>query len=54
MVAQIKAHVISLEGTAPEDQVMLLVGMLLEDEATLHQCDVEALATCLEVKSMLP
>ncbi|XP_039100661.1 ubiquitin-like protein fubi and ribosomal protein S30 [Hyaena hyaena] len=47
-VAQIKAHVASLEGIAPEDQVMLLAGTPLEDEATLGQCGVEALTT-LEV-----
>ncbi|CAO2584394.1 FAU ubiquitin-like and ribosomal protein S30 [Lemmus lemmus] len=47
-VAQIKAHVTSLEGIAPEDQVVLLAGSPLEDEATLGQCGVEALTT-LEV-----
>ncbi|XP_042115566.1 ubiquitin-like FUBI-ribosomal protein eS30 fusion protein [Peromyscus maniculatus bairdii] len=47
-VAQIKAHVSSLEGIAPEDQVLLLAGSPLEDEATLGQCGVEALTT-LEV-----
>ncbi|XP_057579197.1 ubiquitin-like protein FUBI [Hippopotamus amphibius kiboko] len=47
-VAQIKAHVASLEGIAPEDQVLLLAGTPLEDEATLGQCGVEALST-LEV-----
>ncbi|XP_004627313.1 ubiquitin-like protein fubi and ribosomal protein S30 [Octodon degus] len=47
-VAHIKAHVASLEGIAPEDQVVLLAGQPLEDEATLGQCGVEALAT-LEV-----
>nr|XP_048315000.1 FAU ubiquitin-like and ribosomal protein S30 [Myodes glareolus] len=47
-VAQIKAHVTSLEGIAPEDQVVLLAGSPLEDEATLAQCGVEALTT-LEV-----
>ncbi|XP_044767725.1 ubiquitin-like protein FUBI [Neomonachus schauinslandi] len=46
-VAQIKAHVASLEGIAP-DQVVLLAGTPLEDEATLGQCGVEALTT-LEV-----
>ncbi|XP_036058542.1 ubiquitin-like protein fubi and ribosomal protein S30 [Onychomys torridus] len=44
-VAQIKAHVASLEGIAPEDQVVLLAGSPLEDEATLGQCGVEALTT---------
>ncbi|XP_068929761.1 ubiquitin-like FUBI-ribosomal protein eS30 fusion protein [Petaurus breviceps papuanus] len=47
-VAQIKAHVASLEGIAPEDQVLLLGGSLLEDEAILGQCWVEPLST-LEV-----
>nr|XP_004656711.1 ubiquitin-like protein fubi and ribosomal protein S30 [Jaculus jaculus] len=47
-VAQIKAHVASLEGIAPEDQVVLLAGTPLEDEAILAHCGVEALAT-LEV-----
>lgn len=47
-VTQIKAHVASLEGIAPEDQVVLLAGSPLEDEATLGQCGVEALTT-LEV-----
>ena len=47
-VAQIKAHVASLEGIAPEDQVLLLAGTPLVDEATLGQCGVEALST-LEV-----
>ncbi|XP_057554193.1 FAU ubiquitin-like and ribosomal protein S30 [Hippopotamus amphibius kiboko] len=47
-VAQIKAHVASLERIAPEDQVLLLAGTPLEDEATLDQCGVEALST-LEV-----
>ncbi|XP_055987805.1 ubiquitin-like FUBI-ribosomal protein eS30 fusion protein [Sorex fumeus] len=47
-VAQIKSHVASLEGIAPEDQVILLAGTPLEDEATLGQCGVEALTT-LEV-----
>uniref|UniRef100_F6YG60 FAU ubiquitin like and ribosomal protein S30 fusion n=1 Tax=Equus caballus TaxID=9796 RepID=F6YG60_HORSE len=32
-VAQIKAHVASLEGIAAEDQVVLLAGTPLEDEA---------------------
>nr|BAE40285.1 unnamed protein product [Mus musculus] len=47
-VAQIKDHVASLEGIATEDQVVLLAGSPLEDEATLGQCGVEALTT-LEV-----
>ncbi|XP_035558788.2 ubiquitin-like FUBI-ribosomal protein eS30 fusion protein [Canis lupus baileyi] len=52
MVAQIKAHVASLEGIALEDQVLLLAGSPLEDEATLGQCGVEALTT-LEVASRM-
>jgi small subunit ribosomal protein S30e len=44
----LKDHVASLEGIAPEDQVVLLAGSPLEDEATLGQCGVEALTT-LEV-----
>uniref|UniRef100_A0A9L0SHU9 FAU ubiquitin like and ribosomal protein S30 fusion n=1 Tax=Equus caballus TaxID=9796 RepID=A0A9L0SHU9_HORSE len=47
-VAAIQAHVASLEGIAAEDQVVLLAGTPLEDEATLGQCGVEALTT-LEV-----
>uniref|UniRef100_H0XUR1 Ubiquitin-like domain-containing protein n=1 Tax=Otolemur garnettii TaxID=30611 RepID=H0XUR1_OTOGA len=38
----------SLEGIAPDDQVMLLAGTTLEDDAILGQCGVEALTT-LEV-----
>ena len=34
-VAQIKAPVASSEGVSSEDQVLLLAGMPLEDEATL-------------------
>jgi small subunit ribosomal protein S30e len=47
-VTQIKAHVDLLEGIAQEEQVMLLAGTPLEDEATLAHCGVEALTT-LEV-----
>ena len=47
-LAQIKAHLALLESVAPEDQVLLLAGTPLEDEATLGQCGVEALST-LEV-----
>ncbi|XP_043843477.1 ubiquitin-like protein FUBI [Dromiciops gliroides] len=47
-VAQIKAHVASLEGITPEDQVLLLGGSPLEDEAILGQCGLEPLST-LEV-----
>ena len=35
MVAQIKAPVALSEGVTPEDQVLLLACMPLEDEATL-------------------
>ncbi|XP_058511632.1 ubiquitin-like protein FUBI [Ochotona princeps] len=48
MVAQIKAHVASLEGIALEDQVVLPEGTPLEDDAVLTQCGVQALST-LEV-----
>ncbi|XP_006897197.1 PREDICTED: uncharacterized protein LOC102870071 [Elephantulus edwardii] len=47
-VSQIKVHVASLVGIAPEDQVVLLGGTPLEDEAILVQCGVEPLTT-LEV-----
>ncbi|XP_040087123.1 ubiquitin-like protein FUBI [Oryx dammah] len=52
-LAQIKAHVASLEGIAPEDQVLLVAGMPLEDEATLGQCQVEALSTLAVVDCVL-
>ncbi|KFO21155.1 ubiquitin-like protein FUBI [Fukomys damarensis] len=48
MVTKTKAPVASLEGVTPEDQVALAAGKLLEDDATLGQRGVEALAT-LEV-----
>ena len=51
-VTQIRARVASLKGIAPEDQIMLLAGMPLKDEATLGQCGVEALTT-LEVASCM-
>lgn len=38
----------SVSGIAPEDQVLLLAGTPLEDDAILGQCGVEALST-LEV-----
>lgn len=41
LLAQIKAHVASLESVAPGDQVLLLTGTSLEDEATLGQCGVK-------------
>ncbi|KAI5277922.1 FAU ubiquitin-like and ribosomal protein S30 [Manis pentadactyla] len=52
-VAQIKAHVALLEGIAPEDQVLLLAGTPLDDEAALGQCGVEALTTLEVVGRML-
>ncbi|XP_038620660.1 ubiquitin-like protein fubi and ribosomal protein S30 [Tachyglossus aculeatus] len=52
-VAQIKAHVASLEGIAAEDQVLLLGGSPLEDEAVLAHCGVEALSTLEVVGRML-
>nr|XP_054367824.1 ubiquitin-like protein FUBI [Mirounga angustirostris] len=53
-VAQIKAkaHAASLEGHTTEDKVVLLAASPLQDEATLGQCGVEALAT-LEVVGRL-
>ena len=50
-LAQIKASVASLEGIAPEDQVLLVAGTPLVDEATLGQCGVEALSI-LEVAGL--
>ncbi|XP_068930069.1 ubiquitin-like FUBI-ribosomal protein eS30 fusion protein [Petaurus breviceps papuanus] len=51
-ITQIKACVASLEGIAPEDQVLLLGGSPLEDEAILGQCVVEPLST-LEVAGQM-
>ncbi|KAM9678333.1 ubiquitin-like FUBI-ribosomal protein eS30 fusion protein [Trichechus inunguis] len=51
-VAQIKARTAWLEGIAPEDQVVLLSGTPLEDEANLGQCRAEAL-TILEVAGLM-
>ncbi|XP_036608843.1 ubiquitin-like protein FUBI [Trichosurus vulpecula] len=51
-VAQIKAHVVCLEGITPKDQVLFLGGSLLEDEAVLEQCGVEPLFT-LEVAGQM-
>ncbi|XP_030076122.1 ubiquitin-like FUBI-ribosomal protein eS30 fusion protein isoform X2 [Microcaecilia unicolor] len=47
-VAQLKARIESLEGFDVEDQVLLLGGAPLEDEATLEECGISSLAT-LEV-----
>ncbi|XP_008062790.1 ubiquitin-like protein FUBI [Carlito syrichta] len=44
-VAQIKTQVAAPEGIAWEDQDVLLAGTPLEDEVTLGQSGVEALAT---------
>lgn len=40
-LAQIKAHVALSESVAPGDQVLLLTGTSLEDEAILGQCGVK-------------
>uniref|UniRef100_A0A8C9PW83 Ubiquitin-like domain-containing protein n=1 Tax=Spermophilus dauricus TaxID=99837 RepID=A0A8C9PW83_SPEDA len=45
MATQIKVFVASMESITPEDQVGLLAGTLLEAEATLGQCGVEAETT---------
>ncbi|XP_043824974.1 ubiquitin-like protein FUBI [Dromiciops gliroides] len=50
-VAQIKAHVASLEGIAP-GQFLLLGGSSLEDEAILGQCGLEMLSI-LEVAGLM-
>ncbi|XP_043849309.1 ubiquitin-like protein FUBI [Dromiciops gliroides] len=47
-IAQIKAHVSSLEGITPEDQVLFLSSSPQEDETILGQCGLEPLST-LEV-----
>ncbi|KAM4845960.1 ubiquitin-like FUBI-ribosomal protein eS30 fusion protein [Thomomys bottae] len=52
-IAQIKARVASLEGIVPEDQVLLLAGTPLDDDATLGQCGVEALTTLQIVGRLL-
>ncbi|XP_076971852.1 ubiquitin-like protein FUBI isoform X2 [Tamandua tetradactyla] len=52
-VAQIKAHVASLEGLPTEDKVVLLAGSPLQDEATLGHCGVKALTTLEVVGHML-
>uniref|UniRef100_G3PH61 Ubiquitin-like domain-containing protein n=1 Tax=Gasterosteus aculeatus aculeatus TaxID=481459 RepID=G3PH61_GASAC len=44
-VGQIKAHVQGLEGLLVEDQVLLLAGCPLEDDATLASCGVSELCT---------
>ncbi|XP_042534717.1 ubiquitin-like protein FUBI [Dipodomys spectabilis] len=52
-IAQIKAHVASLGDIVLEDQVLLLAGTPLGDDATLGQCGVEALATLQIVDGLL-
>uniref|UniRef100_A0A8C4RY56 FAU ubiquitin like and ribosomal protein S30 fusion n=1 Tax=Erpetoichthys calabaricus TaxID=27687 RepID=A0A8C4RY56_ERPCA len=51
-VSQIKAHIEALEGISPEDQVVLLSGAPLNDEAVLGQCGVSELST-LEVTARI-
>ncbi|MBN3319676.1 UBIM protein, partial [Atractosteus spatula] len=51
-VAQIKAHIEALEGVACEDQVLLVGGSPLQDEALIGQCGVEEFST-LEVTARL-
>ncbi|XP_069821641.1 ubiquitin-like FUBI-ribosomal protein eS30 fusion protein [Dendropsophus ebraccatus] len=51
-VSQIKAHISSLEGISSEDQVILLAGTPLCDEATLAQSGVCELST-LDVAARL-
>ncbi|XP_028660226.2 FAU ubiquitin like and ribosomal protein S30 fusion b [Erpetoichthys calabaricus] len=51
-VSQIKAHIEALEGISPEDQVVLLAGAPLNDEAVLGQCGVSELST-LEVTARI-
>ena len=45
-------YVVSLESTAPKDQVLLLAGTPGEDEVTLGQCGLEVLGT-LEVARLM-
>ncbi|KAM9133216.1 ubiquitin-like FUBI-ribosomal protein eS30 fusion protein isoform 1-T2 [Pangshura tecta] len=51
-VAHIKAHIESLEGIAPEDQVVLLGGTPLEDESVIAQCGISEFTT-LEVAARM-
>merc|ERR1712243_130365 len=51
-VGAVKAHVQSLEGLLVEDQVLLLAGCPLEDEASLSSCGVTEHCT-LEVAARL-
>uniref|UniRef100_A0A3P9M0N7 FAU ubiquitin like and ribosomal protein S30 fusion a n=1 Tax=Oryzias latipes TaxID=8090 RepID=A0A3P9M0N7_ORYLA len=51
-VGQIKAHVQTLEGILVEDQVLMLTGCPLEDDASLVSCGVSEFCT-LEVAGRL-
>ncbi|XP_077567580.1 FAU ubiquitin like and ribosomal protein S30 fusion a isoform X1 [Stigmatopora nigra] len=51
-VGQIKAHVQTLEGLQVEEQVILLAGCPLEDDATLASCGISELCT-LEIAGRL-
>ncbi|TFJ99899.1 MORN repeat-containing protein 2 [Platysternon megacephalum] len=51
-VAHVKAHIESLEGIAPEDQVVLLGGTPLEDESLIGQCGISEFTT-LEVAARM-
>ncbi|XP_051730305.1 FAU ubiquitin like and ribosomal protein S30 fusion a [Ctenopharyngodon idella] len=51
-VRDLKAHVQTLEGVSVEDQVLLLAGAPLEDDATLLTCGVTELCT-LELAARL-
>ncbi|MBN3289354.1 UBIM protein, partial [Polypterus senegalus] len=51
-VSQIKAHIEALEGISSEDQVVLLAGAPLTDEAVLGQCGISELST-LEVTARI-
>ncbi|NP_001279802.1 FAU ubiquitin like and ribosomal protein S30 fusion a [Callorhinchus milii] len=51
-VGEIKAHVETLEGLAASDQVLLLAGTPLEDDAVIGQCGVSEHCT-LEVAARM-
>nr|AFM85678.1 ubiquitin-like protein fubi and ribosomal protein S30 isoform 1 [Callorhinchus milii] len=51
-VGEIKAHVGTLEGLAASDQVLLLAGTPLEDDAVIGQCGVSEHCT-LEVAARM-
>ncbi|XP_060108804.1 ubiquitin-like FUBI-ribosomal protein eS30 fusion protein isoform X1 [Heteronotia binoei] len=52
-VAHLKAHIESLEGIAPEDQVVLLGGTPLDDNAIIGQCGISELTTVEVAARML-